>query len=136
MQKELISQWRNFIKNKYKTYEEINTFYNGGMKIDKNINIVENNTITFQKDNANYTFDKYNNIISYNITSMPTTDWGNQIHYGTINITNSTYYTVEFDARARNPTNGTLAFRFQENQPPYRYYLEITKIELKTYFAH
>ena len=132
MQKELISQWRKFIKDKYKTYEEINKFYNGDIKIDKNINMIENNTISFQKNNANYTFDKVNNLISFNITSMPTTDWGNQIHYGAINITNSTYYTVEFDAKVKNPTNGTLAFRFQENKSPYRYYLQITQIELKT----
>ena len=74
MQKELISQWRNFIKNKYKTYEEINKFYYGYMKTGKNINIIENNIIAFQTDNANYTYDEDNNIISYNITSMPTTD--------------------------------------------------------------
>ena len=134
MQKELISQWRTFIKNKYKTYEELDKVYNGDMKMDKNI--IENNTITFQTDNAKYTFDKENNLISYDITSMPNTDWGNQFNYGAINIANSTYYTVEFDARAKNPTSGTLAFRFQESLEPYRYYLEITNIELKTDFVH
>ena len=135
MQKELISQWRIFLKSKYKTFEEINKFYNGDL-INKKINIIENNTIICQKDNANCTIDKANNLISFNVISSPKNSWGNQILYGAINITNSTFYTVEFDAKVKNPTKGTLFFCFQEDKSPYRYYFEIRKIELNTNFKH
>ena len=137
MQKQLISQWRTFLKSKYATFEEINKFYNGD-KVSREINLIENNTISCQKNNANYTINKNNNIvtITYNITKTPDVSWGNQISYGTIDITNSTFYTVEFDAKVTKKKDKKLAFRLQESKTPYRYYLQITDIELTTSFKH
>ena len=72
----------------------------------------------------------------FNITEKPSADWKNQIHYGSIEISNYTLYTVEFDAKVKNATEDTIVFQFQENNSPYRIYLKIGKIKLTTEFKH
>ena len=134
LKKELINQWRNFIKNKYKSYEEINNIYNNET-IDMNNNLVKDNKIRCQKSNSVCNIEN-NNIVKFDITEIPSSSWGNQIHFGLINISNFTTYTVEFDAKAQNPTEDTMTFEFQENISPYRIYLKITKIKFKTEFQH
>jgi len=73
-------------------------------------------------------------LVTFNITSVPTVSYGNQIHYGTINISNSTIYTIEFSARVKNPTKDTIYFQFQENKSPYRGYLRTRDLNLETNF--
>jgi len=133
MQTELISQWRKFLKTKYKTYDEIYKFYNGQI-INKDYNLLENNTISSQKNNGIFSYDKDKDLVTFNITSVPTVSYGNQIHYGTINISNSTIYTIEFSARVKNPTKDTIYFQFQENKSPYRGYLRTRDLNLETNF--
>ena len=135
MKEELISQWRKYLKINYKSYEELYKYYNGEI-INRDNNIIENNTLLFQKDNAIYNYDQKNNIISFNITSIPSVPYGNQVKYGFINISNSSYYTIEFDAKAKISTNDTLEFLFQESQSPYKGYLKIKNIKLSTEFKH
>jgi len=135
MQEELISQWRKFLKTKYKTYDEIYKFYNGQI-INKDYNLLENNTIKSQNNNGIFNYDKEKDLVTFNITAVPTVSYGNQIHYGTINISNSTVYTVEFYARVKNPTKDTISFQFQENKSPYRTYLKTRTVNLYTNFLH
>ena len=68
--------------------------------------------------------------------ATPSQNWKNQIHYGVIDISNHTSYTVEFDAKVQNPTNSTLSFIFQESKSPYREYLRIALIKLNTELTH
>ena len=105
MQKELISQWKTFLKSKYKSFEEINKYYNGDI-INKNINIIKNNKIK-----CNYNIDEVNILVSINVLLNSKNTQDNQILYG---YKNSTNYTVEIDAKVQNPTNRTLAFGLQE----------------------
>ena len=129
---ELLKQWRDYIKNKYKTYEAIDKIYNNET-IDLKKNLVEGNRISCQRDNSNCTIDN-TNLVKFDIISMPKTSYGNQIQYGTINISNLTSYTAEFEAKAQNPTELTMTFAFQENKSPYRGYLTVKKIPLSTEF--
>ena len=130
---ELLKQWRDFIKNKYKSYDEINKIYNNET-IDLNNDLVKNNQISCQKSNSVCTIE--NNLVKFDVTTTPTNSWGNQIHYGLIDISNFTIYTVEFDAKVQNPIEGTMAFEFQENKSPYRSYLRISNIKFSTEFKH
>lgn len=130
---ELINQWRTFIKNKYKSYEEINKIYNNET-IDLKNDLIENNIIKCQNSNSKCTIEDKS--IIFDITETPLNSWGNQIHYGLVDISNYSTYTVEFDAKAENPTEDTLTFQFQENLSPYRNYLRITNIKIKTEFQH
>ena len=52
LKNELENQWKAFIKNKYKNYEEINSLYNNET-IDLNKDLVINNSISCQKNNGN-----------------------------------------------------------------------------------
>ena len=131
---ELVNQWRTFIKKKYKSFDEINKFYNNET-IDKNNNLVEKNKISTQNESSNYKIEDNNHVI-FDITGKPSADWKNQIHYGLINITNYTLYTVEFDAKVKNPTEDKIVFQFQENLSPYRNYYKISNIKLTTEFKH
>ena len=131
---ELINQWKFFIKNKYKSYDEINKVYNNET-IDTDNDLIKNNKISCQNSNSVCNI-KNNSLVEFNITTIPTVSWGNQIHYGLINITNFSMYTVEFDARVRDEIDDTIAFKFQENKDPYRGYLEIKQIKLTTKFQH
>ena len=130
---ELVKQLRDYIKNKYKKYEDIYKIYNNET-ININ-NLIKDNTITTQYENSNLKIED-NNYIMFNITEKPTADWKNQIHYGSIEISNYTLYTVEFDAKVKNATEDTIVFQFQENNSPYRIYLKIGKIKLTTEFKH
>ena len=133
LKNELLKQWRTFIKNKYKTYEEIYSIYNNET-IDINNDLVINNTITCQKDNASYTIKE--KTVSFDILGTPKVSWGNQVHYGTIDINNFTLYTIEFDAKVKDETNDTISVFFQENKSPYRIYLRIQNIKLSTKLEH
>ena len=133
MQIELISQWRKFLKTKYKNYDEIYKYYNGEIINTKN-NLIENNTLHFQTRNSTYFYDKSKNVVYFNITSTPDISYGNQIHYGYINITNSTVYTITFQAKVKNPTDATIHFDFQENKSPYTTYLKTQNVNLYPYF--
>ena len=129
---ELVKQWRDYIKSKYNNYEEINKIYNNET-IDLNNDLVENSSITFQTTtNAKCTVE--NKVVKFEITEEPPNNWGNQIHYGMIDISNFTTYTLEFDAKAEKEM--AITFYFQENLDPYRIYLRIDKIQLKTDFEH
>ena len=133
LKNELDNQWRTFIKNKYKNFEEINAIYNNET-IDLNKDLVINNTISFQKNNGNCTINDKK--VLFNIYDTPTTSWGNQIHYGSINIENYTLYTIEFDAKIEHETNDKIFFHFQENLSPYKIYLTISNIKLSTKLEH
>ena len=133
LKKELENQWRIFIKNKYKNYEEINAIYNNET-IDLNKDLVLNNNISYQKNNGNCIINGKK--VIFNIYDTPTTSWGNQIHYGSINIENYTLYTIEFDAKIEQETNDKIFFHFQENISPYRIYLTISNIKLTTKLEH
>ena len=130
---ELLNQWRSFIKDKYKTYEEINKVYNNETG-DLSNDLVDKNKITCQKSNSQYTIEE--KLVKFDINEIPETSWGNQIHYGLINISNFSIYTIEFDIKVQNPTEDTVNFNFQENRSPYRIYLAINKIKLDTEFKH
>ena len=133
LKNELENQWKTYIKNKYKNYEEINSIYNNET-IDLNNDLVLNNSITCQKDNGNYTItDKK---VLFNINDTPKVSWGNQIHFGSINIENYTLYTLEFDAKVEKETNDAISISFQENASPYRTYLRISNIKLTTKLEH
>jgi hypothetical protein len=129
---ELIKQWRNFIKNKYKSYEEIDKLYNNET-IDYSKDLVENNEIYCQKSGSECIINGKS--VVFNVTVLPKESWGNQIHYNSINISNFTTYTVEFDAKVGNGTE-TVTFYFQENKLPYRNYLRIGNIKLTTELQH
>ena len=133
LKEELLKQWRDFIKNKYKTYEEIYKIYNNET-IDMNNELVKNNQISCQKSNSVCTIES--NLVKFDVTTTPTNSWGNQIHYGLIDISNFTVYTVEFDAKVQNPIEGTMSFEFQENKSPFRSYLRIPNIKFSTEFKH
>jgi len=133
LKNELLKQWRNFIKSKYKSYDEINHIYNNET-IDLKNDLVKDNKISCQKNNSVCTIE--NNSVKFDINTIPSPSWGNQIHYGEINISNFTYYTVEFDAKVQNPTEDTMTFQFQENKTPYRVYLRINYIKISTEFQH
>jgi len=130
---ELLKQWRDFIKNKYKSFDEINHIYNNET-IDMNNDLVKDNKISYEISNSTCTIE--DKLVKFDITTIPTYSWENQIHYGLINISNFTTYTVEFDAKVQNPTEDTIIFEFQENKSPYRVYLRISKIKLSTEFKH
>ena len=98
-------------------------------------NLIKNNIIICQKENANYEI-KENNLVIFDIIATPSQNWKNQIHYGLIDISNHTSYTVDFYAKVQNPTNATLTFIFQESKSPYREYLRITSIKLNTELTH
>ena len=129
---ELLNQWRDFIKNKYKSYDEINKIYNN--ETVDNTDLVKDNQISCQKSNSACTID--NNLVKFDVTGTPTYSWSNQIHYGLIDISNFTTYTVEFDAKVQNPIEETFQFEFQENISPYRSYLRISNIKFSTEFKH
>ena len=132
LKNELDKQWKKFILNKYKNFDEINNFYN-----NETINLtdlVANNEITCQKDHGNYT--KEGKKIIFDIFDTPSVSWGNQIHYGVIDIENYTLYTIEFDAKVEHDTEDSVTFSFQENSTPYRTYLRITNIKLTTELKH
>lgn len=133
LQIELISQWRKYLKTKYKNFDEIYKFYNGE-KINPKNNLIENNTIKCQTNNGTCITDKDKNIVYFNITSKPSTSYGNQIQYGYINITNSTIYTITFEAKVKNSTSSTIHFDFQENKSPYTTYLKTQSVNLYQYF--
>ena len=133
LRNELNNQWKTYIKNKYKNYEEINSFYNNET-IDLNNDLVLNNTITCQKDNGNCTIN--NKRVLFNIYDTPKVSWGNQIHFGSIDIENYTLYTLEFDAKAEKETNNVITISFQENASPFRTYLQISNIKLSTKLEH
>ena len=133
MQTELISQWRTFLKIKYKSYDELYKFYNGEIINTKN-NLIENNAIRFQTRNATTSYDKEKNTVYFNITSTPSINYGNQIQYGYINITNYTVYTITFQAKVKKSTNATMHFDFQESKSPYTTYLKSQNVKLYTYF--
>ena len=133
LKNELITQWRNFIKNKYSSYEEVNKIYNNET-IDLNHDLVENNKISCQNSNSKCTIE--DKLVKFDISEIPSQSWGNQVFYNLIQISNYTTYTVEFDAKVQNPTDETITFQFQENKSPYRIYLKITKIKLETEFVH
>ena len=130
---ELLKQWRDFIKNKYKSYDEIFHFYNNETT-DMNVDLVKDNKISYQKSNSVCTIE--DKLVKFDIISPPTYSWENQIHFGLIDISNFTTYTVEFDAKVQNPTEDTIVFGFQENKSPYRSYLSIDNIKLSTEFKH
>ena len=133
LKNELYSQWKTFIKNKYKNYDEINSIYNNET-IDLTNDLIENNTIKGQKNNGNYTvIDKK---VLFDIYDIPTTSYGNQIHYGIIDIENYTLYTIEFDAKVEKETDSKFTFSFQENKTPYRIYLRISNIKFSTKLNH
>ena len=113
---ELFNQWRKFIKSKYKSFEEIDKFYNNET-IDYNKDLVEKNNITCQRSGSDCII-KGKSVI-FNVIVLPKESWGNQIHYGILNISNFTTYTVKFDAKVGNGTE-TAAFYFQESRSPYR----------------
>ena len=75
-------------------------------------------------------------MVTFNKTAIPSVSYGNEIHYGTINISNSTIYTFEFYARVENLTKDTISFQFQENKSPYRTYLKTRGVNLYTNFFH
>ena len=132
LKNELDKQWKKFILNKYKTFEEINNFYN-----NETINLTDliaDNIITCQKDQGNYTITEKQ--VNFDIFGTPSVSWGNQIHYGVIDIENFTLYTIEFDAKMKYDTDDTVSFSFQENMSPYRTYLRINKIKLTTDLEH
>ena len=131
LKNELINQWRDFIKNKYKSYEEADKFYNNET-IDLNNDLVENNKISAQKT-TNSKFELDGKLVKFDITDIPVNNWDNQIHYGTIEISNYTVYTVEFEGKVNTNTE-EISFTFQENRNPYRTYLRINKIKLTTEF--
>ena len=135
MQAELISQWRKFLKSKYKSYDEIYKFYNDQI-INRDNNLVENNTIKYQNTSGIFNFDKINNLATFNITAIPSASYGNQIHYGSINISNSTTYTIDFYARVQNPTKDTILFQFQESKSPYRTYFRTSVNNLSINYSH
>ena len=130
---ELVKQWRNYIKSKYKKYEDIYKIYNNET-IDLDNDLVENNKINCQKSKSECTVE--GKLVKFDVTEEPVNSWGNQIHYGTIDISNYTIYTVEFYAKVDKETDQTISFQFQENSNPYRTYLRINKIKLKTTFEH
>ena len=130
---ELVKQWRDYLKSKYNKYEDIEKNYNNET-IDYNNDLLENNKINCQNSNSKCTFEE--NLVKFDVTEEPANSWGNQIHYGLINISNFTTYTVEFDAKVQKETDQTMDFEFQENSNPYRIYLRISKIKLKTNFEH
>ena len=134
LKKELLNQWRNFIKQKYNSFDEINSIYNNE-SINIIENLIENNTISIQNDYSNYIIENNNHVI-FNITGVPSIDFINQIHYGYINISNYTQYTIEFDAKAKYPTNDTLSVHIEENLPPYRSYFRIKNIKITNEFNH
>ena len=129
---ELTTQWRNFIKNKYKSYEEIDDLYNNET-IDYSKDLVENNKIYCQKSGSECTIQ--GKLVQFNVTVLSKESWGNQIHFGLINISNFTTYTIEFDEKVGNGTE-IVNFYFQENKTPYRNYLRIGNIKLNTEFQH
>ena len=132
LRNELDNQWKTFIKNKYKNFDEINNFYN-----NETINLtdlVANNPIGCQKDHGNCT--KEDKKINFEVYDKPSVSWGNQIHYGLIDIQNYTSYTIEFDAKKEINTEDTTSFSFQENLDPYRVYLRISNIKLSTNLEH
>ena len=131
---ELLKQWRSFIKNKYKSFEEIYKIYNNET-IDLDNNLVKDKKIYCQTSNSTCQFinDTY---VEFDVTTIPANSWGNQIHFGQINISNFSIYTVEFDAKVRDPTENTMSFQFQENKSPYRNYMTIRQIKLSTEFKH
>ena len=132
LKNELYNQWKTFIKNKYRNFEEIDKFYN-----NETINLtdlIDNNKITCQKDQGNYTIINKN--VNFNIFDTPKVSWGNQIHYGVIDIENYTLYTIEFDAKMEYDTDDKITFSFQENLSPYRTYLRISNIKLSTKLEH
>ena len=135
LKNELENQWKAFIKNKYKNYEEINSLYNNET-IDLNKDLVINNSISCQKNNGNCIINEKK--VLFNIYDTPSTSWGNQIHYGSINIENYTLYTIEFDAKVEKDleNNDKILFHFQENISPYRIYLTISNIKLSTKLDH
>ena len=130
---ELLKQWRDFIKSKYKSYDEINLIYNNET-IDMNNDLLKDNKISCQKSNSVCSIE--DNSVKFDISKIPSSSWGNQIHYGFVNISNFTSYTVEFDAKVKNPTEDTMTFQFQENQTPYRIYFQINNIKFSTEFKH
>ena len=130
---ESLNQWRTFIKNKYKSYEETNKIYNNET-IDLNNDLVANKEIGCQNSNSKCTIE--NKSVIFDITVAPFNSCGNQIHYDLLDISNYSLYTVEFDAWTENPTEDKLEFQFQENLPPYRVYLRISGIKIKAEFQH
>jgi len=130
---ELLKQWRDFIKSKYKSYDEANLIYNNEI-IDMSNDLVKDNKISCQKSNSVCTIK--DNFVAFDITTIPSSSWGNQIHYGLINISNFTSYTVEFDAKVQNPTEDAMTFLFQENSAPFRIYFKIDNIKFSTEFKH
>ena len=130
---ESLNQWRTFIKNKYKSYEETNKIYNNET-IDLNNDLVANKEIGYQNSNSKCTIE--NKSVIFDITVAPFNSCGNQIHYDLLDISNYSLYTVEFDAWTENPTEDKLEFQFQENLPPYRVYLRISGIKIKVEFQH
>ena len=133
LKNELNKQWKSFIKDKYKNFDEINNFYNNET-LDMNNNLVENNTITCQKNNGKYNIN--GKTVEFDIYDIPTTSYGNQIHYGTIDIENYTLYTIDFYVKAENLTEDTFSFSFQENKSPYRIYGRISNIKFSTELQH
>ena len=133
LKNELNNQWKKFIKNKYKNYEEINAIYNNET-IDLNNDLIFNKTIACQKDNSNCIISDKK--VLFNIYDTPKVSWGNQIHFDTIDIENYTLYTIEFDAKSEHETNNTISISFQESGTPYRIYLQISNIKLSTKLEH
>ena len=133
LKNELVKQWRDYLKNKYKKFEDINKIYNNET-IDLDNDLVENNKITCQNSNSKCTFE--DKLVKFDVTEEPPNTWSNQIHFGYIEISNYTTYTIEFDAKVEKETDQTLTFEFQENLSPYRSYLRIRNIKLKTKFEH
>ena len=133
LRNELNNQWKTFIKDKYSdNYDKIDSFYNN--ETINSTNLVENNTITCQKNQGNFTIDGKK--VTFDIFDIPSVSWGNQIHYGVIDIENYTLYTIEFDARVEKETTDPINFQFQENASPYRIYLRIPNIKLSTKSEH
>jgi len=118
---ELLKQWRDFIKSKYKSYDEINLIYNNET-IDMNNDLAKNNKISCQKSNSVCTIQ--DNLVKFDITTIPSSSWGNQIHYGLVNISNFT------------SSEDTMTFQFQENRAPFRIYFQINNIKFSTEFRH
>ena len=98
-------------------------------------NLIKDNIISCQKENSSYEIID-NNLVKFDVVAKPSQSWKNQIHYGIIDISNHTSYTVDFYAKAENPTNSTLTFIFQESKSPYREYLRIALIKLNTELTH
>ena len=131
LKNELIKQWRDFIKKKYKSYEEVDKIYNNETIYLDN-DLVENNEIKPQKPKSSK-FSLEGKLAKFDILEIPANNWDNQIHYGTIEISNFTSYTVEFEGKVTNNTE-EVTFAFQENKSPYSSYLRINKIKLTTEF--